>query len=65
MAPDPDLGVTGGCVPIRECWQLNPGPLEKQPIPLTTELALHPQVIKKKKERDYGNFCYTICVYLD
>ncbi|XP_055457548.1 xylulose kinase isoform X4 [Psammomys obesus] len=26
-----------GCEPPCDCWELNPGPLEEQPVPLTTE----------------------------
>ena len=36
----PGTGVTDSCEPPRGCWELNPGPLEEQPVLLTDELSL-------------------------
>jgi hypothetical protein len=38
----PGTGVTGGCEPPWGCWELNTGPLEEQPVLLTTEPSLQP-----------------------
>lgn len=35
-------GVTDGCKPPHECWKLNPGSLEEQPVVLTTQLSFQP-----------------------
>ena len=35
-------GVTESCEPPCGCWELNPGPLEVQPMFLITEPSLHP-----------------------
>ena len=37
------MRVTDSCEPPCGCWELNPGPLEEQPVLLTTEPALQPQ----------------------
>jgi len=37
----PDL-ITDGCEPPCGCWELNSGPLEEQPVLLTTEPSLQP-----------------------
>lgn len=37
-----ETGVTDGCVPPHECWKLNPGSLEEQPMLLTTQLSFQP-----------------------
>ena len=37
----PDL-ITDGCEPPCRCWELNSGPLEEQPVLLTTEPPLQP-----------------------
>ena len=34
--------VTDGCDPPCGCWELNPDPLEEQPVLLTAELFLSP-----------------------
>jgi len=39
-APDP---FTDGCGPPCGCWELNSGPLEEQPVLLTTEPSLSPK----------------------
>ena len=39
----PRFGVTDTCKPSHGCWVLNPGPLQEQPVLLTTELSLHPK----------------------
>lgn len=31
----PGTGVTGSCELLCECWELNPGPVEEQPVLLT------------------------------
>ena len=36
----PGIGFIGGCEPPCKCWELNPGPLEKQPMLLTAESLL-------------------------
>jgi len=36
-------GVSGGCEPPHGCWELNPGPLEEQPVLLTTDPSLQPK----------------------
>lgn len=33
-------GVTGSCEPLCACWELNSGPLQKQPVLLTIEPSL-------------------------
>jgi hypothetical protein len=35
----PGTGFTDGCEPSFGCWELNLGPLEEQPVSLTTELS--------------------------
>ena len=35
--------ITDGCEPSCGCWELSPGPLEVQPILLTTEPSTHPR----------------------
>lgn len=35
--------VMYGCEPPRECCELNVGPLEEWPVPLTSELSLQSQ----------------------
>ena len=37
-------GVTGGCELPCGCWELNPGPLEEQPVLVTTEPSLQPNL---------------------
>jgi hypothetical protein len=39
----PGIIVTDSCISCG-CWELNPGPLEKQPVLLTTELSLQPYI---------------------
>jgi len=34
--------ITDGCEPPCGCWELNSGPLEEQPVLLTTEPSLQP-----------------------
>ena len=36
----PGMGVTDSCELPCRCWELNPGPLEEQPMLLATELSL-------------------------
>jgi hypothetical protein len=38
-----DIGVTNSCKLPCGCWELNPGPLEEQPVLLTTEPSLQPE----------------------
>ena len=38
-ASDP---ITDGCKALCRCWELNSGPLEEQPVLLTSELSLQP-----------------------
>jgi hypothetical protein len=38
----PGTGVTGGCELPCECWEMNPGPLEEQPVLLVIESWLYP-----------------------
>jgi hypothetical protein len=33
----PGAGITDHCEPPCRCWELNPGPLQEQPVLLTTE----------------------------
>ncbi|GAB1299023.1 Bifunctional epoxide hydrolase 2 [Apodemus speciosus] len=35
--------ITGGCEPPCGCWELDSGPLEEQPVLLTTEPSLQPE----------------------
>ena len=35
-------GITDRCEPAGGCWELNLGPLEKQPVLLTAEPSLQP-----------------------
>ena len=39
----PDVS-TDGCEPPYGCWELNSGPLEEQPVLLTSEPSLQPPV---------------------
>jgi hypothetical protein len=39
-ASDP---ITDGCEPPCGCWEVNSGPLEEQPVLLTTEPSLQPR----------------------
>ena len=39
---DPGTGVTSTCELPCGCWELNPGPLEEQPVLLTAEPSLQP-----------------------
>ena len=34
------VNITDGCEPPYGCWELNLGPLEEQPVLLTTEPSL-------------------------
>ena len=43
----PASGVTDGCELPCGCWESNPGPLEEQPVLLTTEPALQPLLTGK------------------
>jgi hypothetical protein len=36
--------ITDGCEPPYSCWELNSGPLEEQPVLLTSEPALQPSL---------------------
>jgi hypothetical protein len=36
----PEPGVIDGCVLPRGCWELNPGPLEEQPVLSVTQPSL-------------------------
>jgi len=38
--PDP---ITDGCEPPCGCWELNSGPLEEQPVLLTSEALSSPE----------------------
>ncbi|EGW01477.1 E3 ubiquitin-protein ligase NEDD4 [Cricetulus griseus] len=40
----PDL-IIDGCEPPYGCWELNPGPLEEQPVLLTSEPSLQPHYV--------------------
>ena len=40
----PRAGVTDSCEPLCGCWELNLGPLVKQPVLLTTKLSLQPPI---------------------
>ena len=42
--------IIDGCEPPSGCWELNSGPLEEQPVPLTSEPSLQPchQLFKEK-----------------
>lgn len=37
----PDF-ITDGCEPLYRCWELNSGPMEEQPLLITTEPSLQP-----------------------
>ena len=41
----PGTGVTESCELPCGCWDLNPGPLEEQPVFLSAESSLQPKVI--------------------
>ncbi|CAO2635553.1 hypothetical protein LEMLEM_LOCUS23157, partial [Lemmus lemmus] len=41
--------ITDGCEPPYGCWKLNSGPLEEQPVLLTTEHLSSPQIDFFKK----------------
>ena len=49
----PEEGVrshtTDGCEPPCGCWELSLGPLEEQPVGLTSEPSLQPDVILLRK----------------
>lgn len=40
LESSPIIGVMDGCEPPSECWELDPGPLQEQPVLLTVELSL-------------------------
>ena len=40
----PGPGVRDSCRLLCGCWELNPGPMEEQPVLLTTEPSLQPQL---------------------
>jgi hypothetical protein len=37
-------GITDSCDLLCGCWELNPGPLEEQPVLLTAEPSLQPLI---------------------
>ena len=41
----PEL-ITDGCKPPYGCWDLNSGPLQKQPVLLTNEPSLQPLYVR-------------------
>ena len=41
----PGTRSTDGCEPPHGYWDSSPGPLEEQPVPLTTEPSLQPQPV--------------------
>jgi hypothetical protein len=41
----PTTGVADSCEPPYECWESIPGPLQEQPVLLTTEPSLQPSVL--------------------
>ena len=43
-APDP---ITYGCKSPCGCWEWNSGPLEEQPVLLTSEPSLQPKILSK------------------
>jgi hypothetical protein len=47
-AADP---VTDGCEPPCDCWELNSGPLEEQPVLLTNEPSLQPPHLLLSNQR--------------
>jgi hypothetical protein len=53
----PGTGFTECCETLCGYWELNPGPLQKQPVFLTTEPSLQPQFTRTLKE-------YPLCVVL-
>jgi hypothetical protein len=56
--------ITDGCEPPCGCWELNSGPLEEQPVFLTSEPSLQPHIcfltrVKYcEKERTAQSFCF-------
>jgi hypothetical protein len=38
-------GVVNGCEPVCGCWELNPGPLQEQPVLLTAEPSFPPSFV--------------------
>jgi hypothetical protein len=50
----PEEGIRSlmdGCEPSCSCWELNSGPLEKQPVLLTAEPSLQPFDSFKRREK--------------
>ena len=45
----PGTGVTHSCALPCSCWELNLGPLEEQPVLLTTEPSPQPQKLNSPK----------------
>jgi len=42
VSESPGTGVTDSCELTCGCWELKPGPLEEQPVLLTSEPSLQP-----------------------
>ena len=56
----PGIGVTDNCELSHECWELNLGPLEEQPVLLTTEPSLQPCPFSSK-----NHICtFYLCVHV-
>jgi hypothetical protein len=55
--------ITDGCEPPCSCWGLNSGPLEEQPVLLTSEIFLQPpSLLFKKKRFIYFIICVMGCL---
>ena len=52
--PDP---ITGGCEPSCECWELNSGSLEEEPVLLTAEPPFHPEITLEMSSTDGIEHC--------
>ncbi|KAM7329170.1 hypothetical protein ACRRTK_010783 [Alexandromys fortis] len=60
----PDL-IIDGCEPPCGCWELNSGPLEEQPVLLTSEPSLQPtrkHFDKRQNETLLSRFSLSSCL---
>jgi hypothetical protein len=56
----PGIGGTDRCELPRQCWELNQGPLEKEPVLSTYEPSLKPQICVLTNSRLFN---YTIVIF--
>ena len=59
----PGTGVTDRSELPCGCWELNQGPVEEQPVLLTTEPSLLPNLLKKKRLTFFFYVCVCVSLY--